>query len=107
MTQTGPYISFEVLGERFTIRSDVDRQYFMGLVDSLKHRVEDVQKRFPKLNPLKALILAAINISDEMEKQKKNVMDKREVELIQHLSQSLASAVDQDEEEQQGFRDEV
>ncbi len=94
MADQDQYISFEVLSERFVIRSDVDREYFLGLVSHLKSKIEEVRERFPKLPPLKSALLAAINILDEMEKQKKNLLNERDVELIQNLSQSLASAMD-------------
>lgn len=99
MSDQNQYIQFEVLGERFVIRSDVDREYFLGLVSHLEKAIEDVQEKFPKLSPLKSAILAAINILDEMAKQKKNILNDRDVELIQNLSQSLASAIDPEDRE--------
>jgi cell division protein ZapA (FtsZ GTPase activity inhibitor) len=99
MPERDQYIQFEVLGERFVIRSDVDREYFLGLVSHLERAIEEVQERFPKLSPLKTAILSAVNILDEMAKQKKNILNESDVELIQNLSQSLASAVDSEEGE--------
>jgi len=99
MVEQNQYITFEVLDERFVIRSDVDREYFLGLVSHLNSKIDEVKGRFPKLSHLKSAILAAINILDEMEKQKKNLLNERDVELIQNLSQSLASAIEADEGE--------
>lgn len=91
-------ISFELLGERFTVRSDVPKDYFMGLVEYLEKKLQDVKEKLPTLSNVKALIFAALDISDELFRQKESKFDRDALDLIKNLSDSLEAAMDEEEE---------
>jgi cell division protein ZapA (FtsZ GTPase activity inhibitor) len=91
-------ISFELLGERFTVRSDVPKDYFMGLVEYLEKKLQDVKEKLPTLSNVKALIFAALDIADELFRQKESRFDRDALDLIKNLSDSLEAAIDEEEE---------
>jgi cell division protein ZapA (FtsZ GTPase activity inhibitor) len=91
-------ITFEILNERFTIRSDVEEEYFLGIVEKLREKIADIQRRFPTLSNLKSTMLAAIDFLDELEKLQKRSLKQDDVALLENLSQSLASVIDEGED---------
>jgi len=97
MQDTEEFINFEVLGEQFTIRSDVPKKYFLGLVKRLEEKVKEIKAKFPNLSSFRTLIFAALDIADENEQLKKNAMNTYELKVISDLSDSLASAINDEQ----------
>jgi cell division protein ZapA (FtsZ GTPase activity inhibitor) len=98
MNGSEEHISFELLGERFTVRSDVPRDYFMGLVEYLEKKLREVKEKLPTLSNVKALIFTALDIADELFRQKENSFDRNALNLIKNLSDSLEAAIEEEEE---------
>jgi cell division protein ZapA (FtsZ GTPase activity inhibitor) len=97
MRDSEEFINFEILGEQFTIRSDVPKKYFLGLVKRLEGKVKEIKAKFPNLSNFRTLIFAALDIADENEQIKKNVMDTEELKVISDLSDSLASVINEEQ----------
>lgn len=97
MNGSGDHISFELLGEKFTIRSDVPKDYFLNLVEYLEKKLGDVREKLPTLSNVKALIFAALDITDELFREKGNAIDRDALDLIKNLSDSLEAAIEEDE----------
>jgi cell division protein ZapA (FtsZ GTPase activity inhibitor) len=87
-------IQFEILNERFTIRSKVPKDYYLRLVEYLREKIKRIQERVPNLSNTKLLIFAALDIADELTKEKDKSFDEDDIQLLSDLSDSLASAID-------------
>jgi len=87
-------IQFEILNERFTIRSTVPKDYYLRLVEYLRGKIKRIRERVPDLSSTKLLIFAALDIADELMKEKDKSFDENEIQLLSDLSDSLASAID-------------
>jgi len=90
-------ISFELLGEKFTVRSDVPKDYFLGLVEYLDKKLRAVNEKLPTLSNVKALIFASLDILDELFREKESSMDREALDLIKNLSDSLEAAMDDED----------
>ncbi|RKY02297.1 MAG: hypothetical protein DRP54_02080 [Spirochaetes bacterium] len=90
-------IKFEVVGESFTIKSDVEREYFLNLVDELVSKLEDLRKKFPTLSKIKLVILTALDYLDELFKLRKQRVDEEQMKSIAELTESLVSIIDREE----------
>jgi cell division protein ZapA (FtsZ GTPase activity inhibitor) len=88
-------ITFEILGERFTIKSDVSEDYFLDLVEKLNIKVSALKSKYPALSSFKLLAFAALDLADELYQREKRSRQE-EVERIAMLSDSLASAIDEE-----------
>ena len=57
-----------ILGQRYSIKGDVSEDYIRKLADYVNDKIREVCERSPGITPLKASILAAITIADELHK---------------------------------------
>jgi cell division protein ZapA (FtsZ GTPase activity inhibitor) len=96
MQSSEEYISFELLGERFTIKSDVPKKYLLNLVKKLDDKIREIKTKFPNLSNIKAVIFAALDFADELEQLGRDALDKNTLKVISDLSESLASAIDEE-----------
>lgn len=96
MLDSDERINFELLGEYFTIRSDVPEDYFMKLVHYIQSKVDSVKKESPSLSHIKALIFASLDMADELFKTKEGLLNEDAVKIISDLSSSLASAIEEE-----------
>ncbi len=94
MSRSDEPISFEILGEKFTIKSDVPEEYFLELVGKLNAKVKEIKSKHPSLNNIKILAFAALDLADELS-QKEKRSRQEDVERIAILSDTLASAIDE------------
>jgi len=97
MTDNDEYIQFEILNERFTIKSDVEKEYFLSIVECLKTRIQNIKNKIPNLSNIKTIIFASLDIMDELNKLKSSALDENAVKLISDLSDSLASVIEESE----------
>jgi cell division protein ZapA (FtsZ GTPase activity inhibitor) len=95
MIRSDQPITFEILGERFTIKADVPGEYFLDLVHMLNAKVKELKSKHPSLSNFKVLAFAALDLADELsQKEKKSLQE--EVERITMLSDTLASAIEEE-----------
>ena len=92
------FISFEILDERFTIKSTVDKDYYLSLVSLVKGKINKIRNRIPNLSNYKLACFAALDIADELMKLKDTALDDEEVKLINDLSDTLAAVMEDDDD---------
>lgn len=96
MQKSDDYISFDVLGENFTIKSDVPGDYFLDLVQNLNLKIQELKIKFPNLSNIKLVIFAALDYADELKQLGSSAVDKEAIKRISDLSESLASAMEEE-----------
>lgn len=55
-----------ILGQKYTIRGDAPEEYIRELASFVDTRLKDVYQSTPNITPVKASILAALDIADEL-----------------------------------------
>lgn len=64
-----------ILGQKYTIKGDASAKYIEQLASFVSDKIKEVSGTSPNITPLKAAILAAINIADELHKLKSEQED--------------------------------
>ncbi len=59
-------VDVEILGQRYAIRSEAPPDYVHQLVGYLESRVKEIRGEAPGQDPVKFLVLAALDITDEL-----------------------------------------
>jgi cell division protein ZapA len=59
-------VSVEIQGARYAIRSDLDEQYIVRLAAYVDGKMSRAQNEVPTGESMKVVILAALNIADEL-----------------------------------------
>ena len=59
-------IEVDILGQKYTIKGDASEEYIKKLVSFVDLKLKEVHNSAPNMAPLKAAILAALNIADEL-----------------------------------------
>ena len=59
-------VEVEILGQKYTIKSEADPQYVRDLATYIEKRVKSVEGQMRGQDPVKALALAALYIADEL-----------------------------------------
>jgi cell division protein ZapA len=83
-------VEVNILGSSFTIQSRYDPRYMSEVVAYLKEKIREVQASSGVQDPLKIVLLAALNVVDELKRGEGS----REIEqiaerLIERIDQSL------------------
>jgi len=60
-----------ILGQKYTIKGEETPEYIKQLADFVDSKLKEVCSNTPNLTPLKAAILASLNIADELHRLKK------------------------------------
>lgn len=55
-----------ILGQRYSIRGDAPEEHIRKLADYVNEKIKEIYEKSPGITPLKASILAAITIADEL-----------------------------------------
>ncbi len=63
-------IDVYILGQKYTIKGDESPEYIKQLAGYVDSKLKEVCSNTPNLTPLKAVILASLNIADEFHKLK-------------------------------------
>lgn len=81
-----------ILGQRYSIKGDAPDDYIRKLADYVNDKIKEIYEKSPGITPLKASILAAITIADELHKLKE-----QQVEItrsIEEKADALSSLFD-------------
>lgn len=57
-----------ILGQKYTIKGDAPEEYIQQLANYVQDKIKEVYDNAPNITPLKASILAAITIADELQR---------------------------------------
>jgi cell division protein ZapA (FtsZ GTPase activity inhibitor) len=63
-------LRIDILGASFTIQSDESAEHLERVSAYLREKVEEVKARYPFATPLTLALLAALNIADELVKER-------------------------------------
>ncbi len=61
-------VTIEVGGQIFRLSGTESEEYMRGLAASVSGRIEDVQSRYPNLAANKCVLLAMLNLEDELQR---------------------------------------
>ena len=65
----------DLLGVTFTIQSDEEPKYIESVVNYLKDKVNEIKGNVNVVDPLKISIMAALNVVDELFKEKVKILE--------------------------------
>ena len=63
-------IEVSILGQKYSIKGEADEDYIKKLAAFVDEKLKEVYNSSPGITPLKASILASLNIADELHKLK-------------------------------------
>jgi cell division protein ZapA (FtsZ GTPase activity inhibitor) len=100
-------LRIDVLGSSFTIQSDESPEHLQRVSDCLREKVEEVKARYSFATPLTLALLAALNIADELVKERSGraaratpagpkELEEIAADLIEQIDGALASHADGD-----------
>jgi len=72
-----------ILGQKYTIKGDAPEEHIQKIAAFVDAKIKEVYKNTPSVVPLKASILAALNIADELYKLK--AYQKRQDDITKHI----------------------
>jgi len=75
-----------ILGQKYTLRGDAPEEYIRELASYVDTKLKEVYKGTPNITPVKASILAALDIADELFKIKN-----RQEELTNNIEKKAAT----------------
>jgi cell division protein ZapA len=81
-----------ILGQKYTIKGDAPEEYIREIASFVDRKLKEVHNSIPNITPVKASILAALDIADELFKlrSEQEVMTK----TIEEKAERLASLFD-------------
>lgn len=71
-----------ILGQKYTIKGDAPDEYIRRLASYVDEKLREVYSSSPNITPVKASILAALNIADELMRLKSE-----QEELAKHIEE--------------------
>jgi cell division protein ZapA len=80
-----------ILGQKYTIKGDEPEEYIRDLASFVDKKLKEVYNSSPNITPVKASILAALDIADELFKMKNQ---QAELSKIEEKASALASLFD-------------
>ena len=81
-----------ILGQKYTIRGDAQEEYIRELASYVDKKLKEVYNASPNITPVKASILAALDIADELFKMR--IQQEEETRHIEEKAATLASLFD-------------
>jgi cell division protein ZapA len=63
-------VEVNILGQKYTIKGDAEEAYIKKLAAFVDEKLKEVYNSSPGISPLKASILASLNIADELHRMK-------------------------------------
>jgi cell division protein ZapA len=88
-------IEVTILGQNYLLKGDVSKEYMRQLAEFVDTRIREVYRRSPGTTPLKASILTALLLADELHKvRKEHASVKQSIKKIEIGAESLLNLVD-------------
>lgn len=88
-------LEVHILGQKYMIKGDVPPEYIQQLADYLDGKLREVYETAPNISPLRASILAALNIADELHKTQKQYTEvSRSMKDIESKADSIIRLFD-------------
>jgi cell division protein ZapA len=77
-----------ILGQKYTIKGDAPEEYIRELASFVDRKLKEVHASSPNITPVKASILAALDIADELYK-----LRKEQEEMTKHIAEKTETLV--------------
>jgi len=77
-----------ILGQKYTIRGDAPEEYIRELASFVDKKLKEVYSSSPNITPVKASILGALDIADELFK-----LRKEQEEMTKHITEKTETLV--------------
>jgi cell division protein ZapA len=88
-------VEVTILGQRYLIRGNASADYIKQLAEFVDARIQEVYRHSPASTPLKASILAALMVADELHKLTKDHDSvKLRIKQIESGAESLLKIID-------------
>ena len=81
-----------ILGQKYTIKGEAPEEYIKELASFVDKKLKEIYNASPNLTPVKASILAALDIADELFKTR--IQQEEETKHIEEKAATLASLFD-------------
>ena len=81
-------------GQRYIVRSDAEEVYIRALAGHVDERIQEVQRSSKPVSPQSLVVLAALNIADELFKERQKRIELRQ--KIKDKSMALIVYVDKE-----------
>ena len=75
-----------ILGQKYTIKGDAPEEYIRELASYVDKKLKEVYNASPNLTPVKASILAALDIADELFK-----IQNQQEEIAKHIEEKATA----------------
>ena len=59
-------VEIQILGQKYTIKGEASEEYIKRLAAYVDEKLKEIHTANPSITPLKASILASLNIADEL-----------------------------------------
>jgi cell division protein ZapA len=88
-------VEVTILGQRYMIRGKATKEHLRELAEFVDSRIREIYRQSPGTTPLKASILAALMVSDELFSiSKDNESVKKRIRDIETGAESLLKIID-------------
>ncbi|MDP2158681.1 MAG: cell division protein ZapA [Nitrospirota bacterium] len=85
-------VEISILGQKYTIKGDAHEEYIKNLAAYVEEKLQEIHAGHPNITPLKASILASLNIADELHKLKED--HDRAAQNIEEKTNALSGLFD-------------
>ena len=85
----------DLLGSSFTIQSPEAQPYLEELVDYLRRKIEETRRDTPRAEPVKVALLTALNITDELFKERGRPDKAADTSQVEEIAKNLITQIDQ------------
>jgi len=85
-------VEISILGHKYTIKGDAHEEYIRHLAAYVEEKLQEIHAGNPNITPLKASILASLNIADELHKLKED--HDRAARTIEEKTNALSGLFD-------------
>ena len=89
-----PSVVVHIVGQRYVIRSDAEEGYILELARYLDEKIREVQSTPRPAATQSQVILAALNITDELYQQRKSMTDLKQV--VTERSRAVMARIDEE-----------
>ncbi len=79
-----------ILGQRYRVKGDYPPEYIQELAEFVDSRLKEVREKSPQITPLKAAVLTALNIADELKRTKREFEAvSKDIKFIEDKAESI------------------
>lgn len=88
-------IEVHILGQKYVIKGEDSAEHIKQLADYVEEKLKEVYATAPSITPLKAAILASLNIADELHRIKKEYKSfSKSIKSIEEKADSILNLFD-------------